>query len=218
MIVETMTHEEVYQELERDRASISRWWSYKLEAQRRRAMKCQQFPLKLSFDYTSTRKNKYIFMTWIFDKRMKAIMTGIATLRHTSEGWSVYTNWLGHQRLICPMVILPHVFKRYAERLNIQKNGVELIRHYFTNNSHGRDSHNQKVVGKSVRHNGEEHIAYCVTDGVLLGQMQSGLFVARTFITYDMCSGLQQREFESCRKQVLPDVELHERAKAYYNR
>lgn len=147
---------------------------------------------------------------------MRGVLTGIATIRHTSEGIYVYTNWISEQRLIAPMVITPHAFKRYAERMGVEKTGTDLVRYYFEHNVHGKDSDNQKVVGRSVRWNGEEHMSYCIPDGVMLGQKQGNIFIARTFITYDMCTGLQQREFEDKRKDILSDKELYLRAREYY--
>lgn len=217
MIVHTMTHAEVYQELERDREAMTTWWHHTLLNQRRRALKCTRFPLKMWFDYTSPRKNRYLFFTRIFDKRMKKILTGIAVVRRTAEGITIYTNWLQHQRLISPMVMTPHFWKRYAERANVQKSGVELVKHYFTENPFGKDTDNQKVVARSVRYNGEEHLSNCVPDGVLLGQVQGRLFIVRTFITYDMCSGLQSKEFEARRAEIVTDRQLYEEAKRFYN-
>ena len=213
-----MTHEEVYQELERERDAVTRWWRHQLDDQRRRALKCQQFPYHIWREYTSTRKNRYLFFSRIFDKNMRKILTGVAVVRHTSEGLTVYTTWLGDQKLISPMVLLPHVWKRYQDpkRGNVQKSGIELIKHYFMHNPHGRDSDNQKVVGRSVRWNGEEHLSCCVNDGVLLGQIVDGIYIARTFITYDMCSGLQQKEFEARRGEILTDDEMYEQAKKHY--
>lgn len=217
MIVETMTHEEVYQELERDRESISNWWHHTLEAQRRRAMKTMKFPLMLSFEHTSPRRNKYIFFTRIFDKRMKRILTGILVPRRTQEGLSAYTTWLEHQKLISPVVILPHAFKRYAERCCVEKTGLDLITHFFTINNHFADSHNQRIVGKSVRYNGEEHVASCMNEGILLGQQQGDLLVCRTFITYDMCSGLQQKVLDERRKEIYTDEEMYKNIRKCYN-
>jgi hypothetical protein len=51
---------------------------------------------------------------------------------------------------------------------------------------------------------------------VLLGQIVDGIYVARTFITYDMCSGLQQKEFEARRGEILTDDEMYEQAKKHY--
>lgn len=211
-----MTHEEVYKELAKEREAVTRWWRHQLDDQRRRALKCRQFPYHIWREYTSTRKNRYLIFSRIFDKRMRAILTGIGVVRRTSEGMAIYTSWLSDQRLIAPMVILPHAWKRYAERANVQKSGTELVKHYFLNNPHGMDSDNQKAVGRSVRYNGEGHLSYCVPEGVLLGQLSDGLFIVRTFITYDMCSGLQQQEFEDKRSRIISDRELYDRARIFY--
>ena len=211
-----MTHEEVYAELAKEREAVTLWWRHQLVDQRRRALKCTRFPMQIWREYTSARKNRYIFFSRVFDKHMKTILTGIAVIRHTSDGLTVYTTWLSDQRLISSMVLTPHMWKRYAERAKVDKHGIDLIKHYFLNNPHGKDSDNQKVVGRSVRWNGEDHLSCCVNDGVLLGQIVDGIYVAKTFITYDMCSGLQQKEFEAKRGEILTDEEMYKQAKVYY--
>ena len=216
MIVDSMTHEEVYQELEREREAVTVWWRHQLDDQRRRALKCRQFPYHIWREYTSTRKNRYVFFSRVFDKHMKTILTGVAVIRHTSDGMTVYTTWLGDQKLISPMVLTPHMWKRYAERTATDMHGIDLVKHYFANNPYGKDSDNQKIVGRSVRWNGEVHQSCCVNDGVLLGQIVDGIYVARTFITYDMCSGLQQQEFEARRGEILTDEEMYEHARLFY--
>ena len=169
-------------------------------------------------EYTSTRKNRYLFFSRVFDKHMKRILTGVGVIRHTSEGLTVYTTWLGDQKLISPMVLTPHMWKRYAERTSTDLHGIDLIKHYFLNNPHGKDSDNQKVVGRSVRWNGDEHLSCCVTDGVLLGQEFDKYYLVRTFITYDMTTGIQQAEFEDKRSQIITDREMYERAKMFYQK
>ena len=211
-----MTHAEVYEELARDREAVTRWWRHQLYDQRRRALKCTQFPMKIWREYTSPRKNRYLFFSRVLDKHMKIILTGVAVIRHTSEGLTVYTTWLSDQKLISPMVLTPHMWKRYAERTATDLHGIDLVKHYCTHNPHGKDTDNQKVVGRSVRWNGEGHLSCCVTDGVLLGQQYGRLFVARTFITYDMCNGLQQQEFEACRGKIWNDKKIYEHAKLFY--
>ena len=211
-----MTHEEVYRELSKEREAVTTWWRHQLQDQRRRALKCTRFPMHIWREYTSTRKNRYVFFSRVFDKRMKAILTGAAAIRQGGDGITVYTTWLDDQQLISPMVLTPHMWKRYAERAHVEKHGMELVKHYFKSNPHGADSRNQKIVGRSVRWNGEDHLSCCVTDGVLLGQQYGQLFVARTFITYDMCSGLQQKEFETKRKDILTDEEMYQRVRMCY--
>ena len=217
MIVESMTHAEVYKELEREREAVTTWWRCNLAKQRRRVLKSTRFPLNLWFDYTSARKNRYLFFTRLFDKKMKRILTGIAVPRLTKDGLYVYTSWLADHKLIFPMVLMPHMFKRYSERAGVEKSGIDLVKHYFIHNSHGKDTRNNRVMAKSVRWNGEDHQACCVNDGVLLGQVVDGIYIVRTFITYDMCGGLQQQEFENCRSQILNDREMYDRAKECYN-
>ena len=213
-----MTHAEVYAELAKERDAVTRWWRHQLYDQRRRALKCRQFPYHIWREYISTRKNRYLFFSRIFDKKMRKILTGVAVVRHTSEGLTVYTTWLGDQKLISPMVLLPHVWKRYQDpkRGNVQKSGIELIKHYFLHNPHGADSHNQKVVGRSVRWNGEVHQSCCVNDGVLLGQIVDGIYIARTFITYDMCGEIQKESFEKSRSKIVTGKDYYKIAKPTY--
>ena len=167
-------------------------------------------------EYTSTRKNRYLFFSRVFDKHMKIILTGIAVIRHTSDGLTVYTTWLSDQKLIAPMVLLPHMWKRYAERAKVGEHGIELIKHYFANNPNGKDSDNQKVVGRSVRWSGEDHLSCCVPDGVLLGQEFDKYYLVRTFITYDMTTGMQQQEFDTQRAKIMTDREMYNRARTFY--
>jgi hypothetical protein len=213
-----MTHAEVYAELSKERETVTVWWRHQLDDQRRRALKCTRWPIHIWKEYTSPRKNRYLFFSRVFDKHMKRILTGVGVIRHTSEGMTVYTTWLGDQKLISPMVLTPHMWKRYAERAKVDKHGIDLIKHYFLNNPHGKDSDNQKVVGRSVRWNGEDHLSCCVTEGVLLGQEFDKYYLVRTFITYDMTTGMQQQEFDTQRAKIMTDLEMYERAKMFYQK
>ena len=218
MIVDSMTHAEVYAEIAKEREAVTTWWRHQLEDNRRRALKCTNFPFRIWKEYTSPRKNRYLFFSRVFDKHMKRILTGVVVVRYTSDGLTVYTTWLGGQKLISPMVLTPHMWKRYAERVKVDKHGIDLIKHYFLNNPHGKDSDNQKVVGRSVRWNGEEHLSCCVPQGVLLGQESGKYYLVRTFITYDMTTGMQQAEFADKRSQIITDREMYERAKMFYQK
>jgi hypothetical protein len=46
--------------------------------------------------------------------------------------------------------------------------------------------------------------------------MCGSLFIVRTFITYGMCSGLQQQEFEACRVKIMNDQEMYDRIRLEY--
>ena len=219
MLTETMTHAEVYRELERDRDTATTWWRHHLDTLRRPVLKARQLPLIHWADYTSpARRIRYLFFTRIFDKRMRRLLTGVAVPHSTPEGTAVYTSWLSDQRLIAPMVILPHAWHRYRERTGCDLTGTDLYRHFFTQNPHGCDSKNQQAVARSVRYLGKPHLSLCMPEGVLLGQVEQphDLFVARTFITYSMTAGLQAEDFAAHRQHILTDREMYERAKEWY--
>lgn len=218
MLTETMTHFEVYAELERDRETATVWWRHHLDTLRRPVLKARQLPFIHWADYTSPRRIRYLFFTRIFDKRMRRLLTGVAVPCRTDEGTAVYTSWLSDQRLIAPMVILPHAWRRYRERTGCDLTGTDLYRHFFTENPHGCDSKNQKAVARSVRYLGKPHLSLCMPEGVLLGQVEQphDLFVARTFITYDMTAGLQAEDFNAHRQHILSDREMYERAREWY--
>ena len=217
MIVDSMTHSEVYQELERDRENMHRWFVHQLDANRRKILKSQKFPIVLWFDHITPRKNRYLFYCRIFDKHKSKIILTTVALRNMPDGIAVYMTWPVDNDTIEPMVYLPHVFKQYAlpERCNVEKKGVELIKHFFVRNSRGIDSHNQKVVGKSVRYNGQEHLSCCTDEGVLLGHMEGEIYVACTFITYDMCGVAQKQEFEPKRDIIPTDADIYKTEKLY---
>lgn len=73
-------------------------------------------------------------------------------------------------------------------------------------------------MARSVRYLGKPHLSLCMPEGVLLGQVEQPhyLFVARTFITYDMTAGLQAEDFNAHRQHILTDREMYERAKEWY--
>ena len=214
-----MTHAEVYAELERDRETVTVWWRHHLDTLRRPVLKARQLPFMHWADYTSPdRRIRYLFFTRIFDKRMRRILTGIAVPHRTPEGTAVYTTWLSDQRLISPMVILPHAWQRYRERTGCELTGDDLYRSFFSRNPHGSDSRNQEAVARSVRYLGKPHLSDCISEGVLLGQVEQpyNIFVAHTFITYDMASGLQAEDFNAHRQQILTAREMYEQAREWF--
>lgn len=219
MIVETMSFEEVYMELERDRDNVSRWWSHRRDEITRRAMKCNKFPIKVRYEYTSPRYNKYVAMCMVYGKKYhNHNCTVLVALRRVSNGTEIFTSWFEHQKLARPSVLLPHVIERYAERMNVNKSGIDLICHFMERNGYGESSDNQKVIGRSVRYNGEWHKSICTPEGVILGQQKGSIYIARTFITYDMASGLQQSHFEWKRDQILPLKQYLQEANAQYEK
>ena len=212
-----MTHTEVYAELEKDRENVARWFDHRADEYRRRALKTQKFPVKCWLDYTSPRKNRYLIgVTCIrrnFD-RYHAITT--IALKREQRGYSVYLTSIYSYSPIKKTVFVQHVFDRYAERAHVDKQGMDLIRHFLEHQYGGHVITDQRLAGRSVRYNGRNHKFIAVQEGVMLGDVEDGIFIVRTFITYDMCGEIQQDEFGTHRELILTDREMFERARDYY--
>ena len=200
-----MTHEEVFAELDKDRDNVARWYDHQSNEYRRRALKTQKFPVTWWLDYTSPRKNRYLIGVTCTRRNFDRFHgLTILALRREERGYSVYLSYIGEQTFIRKTVFLQHVFDRYAdpERGNVQKTGIDLIKHFADPQSNGHILNNQKLAGRSVRYNGRDHQFVAVNEGVLLGDVQDGIFIARTFITYEMATGRQHEEFAYAKNKV----------------
>ena len=205
MIVDSMTHAEVYVELDKDRDNVARWFDHRADEFRRRALKMTKFPVTWWLDYTSPRKNRYLISV-ICTRRNYDRFHGltILALKREERGYSVYLSYIGKHSLIRKTVFVPHVFDRYAdpERGNVQKTGIDLIKHFVDHQSNGYVLKDQRLAGRSVRYNGRDHRFIAVNDGVILGDVDNGIFIARTFITYEMATGKQYEEFSYAKNKV----------------
>ena len=216
MIVPTMTHAEVYRELDKDMENVGRWWKQKRKVLINIAKWTTKLPRIAWYEYTSVRNNRYLIYNAIFGHDYNNdSLTGIIALRKESKGYSVYISRLPWHRRIGPQVLLPHVFDRYAdpERGNVRKKGIELIKHFMERNNHGELSQGDRFSGRSVRYGGRDNVAKSVNDGVLLGEFVDDIFVAHTFITYEMATGFQRKEFESNRENIISNAEFVEMVK-----
>ena len=205
MIVDSMTHEEVYAELDKDRENVARWFDHRADEFRRRALKMTKFPVTWWLEYISPRKNRYLISVTCTRRNYDRFHgLTILALRREERGYSVYLSYIGKHSLIRKTVFVPHVFDRYAdpERGNVQKTGIDLIKHFVDNQSNGYVLKDQRLAGRSVRYNGRDHRFIAVNDGVILGDVENGIFIARTFITYEMATGRQHEEFSYAKNKV----------------
>ena len=193
MLVQSMTFAEAYRELDRDRENLTRWWKTQVDRLRRQMIKRDRtaFPVAYSYDYTTPRHIRYLVNAVIGDKRLKSFLTVCVAL----QGKTVYMAWFYDDREVRPMVMLPHMWQRYAERMQFDDDHKHLVQKFFLRNFSGCGTKNQKVVSRTVRYNGEDHLSLCMDDGVLLGRLDGDIFVAKTFITYEMSCGRQEEEF-----------------------
>ena len=216
MIVPSMNPEEVYREIDKDMAEVADWWGRKREMLFNIAKWTVKLPRTTWYEYESSRKNRYLVLSIIMGRKYNdESMTGLMALQKMEKGFAVYVSKFPWQRIAAPHVFLPHVFDRYhdPDRGNVQKTGIELIKHFMERNSYGEISRGDKFSGRSVRYKGRDNLAKCVTDGVLLGEIVGDIFVAHTFITYEMATGLQREEFEKNKGMILSNEEIMRRAK-----
>lgn len=216
MLVESMTTKEIYAELERDRENVTRWVYYQSKKIARQALKCTHFPMSMWMEYTSPRKIRYIIRKVIFTRKAeKSTMLAILVLHQTKYGISVCVSWLSSTPYEDkrPLILYPHMFHRYAERTNSDKQGVELIKQFMERNQTSQGCEDQRIVGRSVRYNGKTHLCYCVNEGIVLGQIEDGAFVGYTFITYDMATGRQKELFEEKKNEIPSLFERHQQLK-----
>ena len=206
MIVDSMTPEEVYNEIDKDMVNLAEWWGRVRVAQERIAKWTIKLPRTTWFDFVSKRKNRYLVMSIIIGRKYNdESLTCVLALQKKERGFAVYTSRFPWQHVASPHAMMPHVFDRYAdpERGNVRKTGIELIKHFFEHNNYGEVSRGDMFSGRSVRYKGRDNIAKCVNEGVLLGEITNNIFVAYTFITYEMATGLQRKEFEKNKGRII---------------
>ena len=206
-----MTHTEVYRELEKDIDEVGDWWKRKRKPLINIAKWTTKLPRTAWFEYESTRKNRYLVLSIITGHNYNdESLTGVMALRKMDKGYAVYVSRFPWHRIVSPHVLLPHMFDQYAnpERGNVQKTGIDLIKHFMERNNYGEISKGDRFSGKSVRYKGRDNLCKSVNDGVLLGELVDNIFVVHTFITYEMAGGLQREEFEKNRDMIITNEEL----------
>lgn len=204
MIVDSMTHAEAYRELDADKDAVTRWTDYRYDEYRRRALKTHKFPVTWWLDYTSPRKNRYMMSVICtrrnFDRNHVYL---VIALRREERGHTVYLTSLNHYSHVRRTVLVQHVFDRYAERAHVDKRGLDLIRHFFDHLSSGTIITDQRFAARSVRYKGRDHKFVAINEGIMLGNVEDGIFIVRTFITYDMTTGEQRKAFAEARSKIL---------------
>ena len=201
MLVESMTHSEVYDELARDLPNLERWIDRQAKTLRRYSLKTdrRKFPIIMYDKYTSPRKIHYGFIAILY-KRNDSFCLFTYTLRQTRNGREVYMCRPREDSRLPKTVFIPHAIKRYAERMKLDKTGDELIRHMLIHSVDCVSLNDHKVAARSVRYKVEMLRSYCVREGAFLGKQVGDIFMANTFITYDMMCGRQLEEFSKYRE------------------
>lgn len=205
MIVESMTHAEVYRELERDRENLRRWMDHAHDRNRRKTLRLVRFPALWWLEYTSPRHITYHIEVVVTRRKYDLFhYTCVITLRKEQRGYTVYLT--GATGRINKTVFVQHVFDRYAERTHLDTTGMtklDVIKRMIDGiTGGGTIVEDQTLAGRSVRYNGRDHLFIAIDEGMMLGDMEDGIFIARTFITYDMTTGRQAEEFTYAKSKL----------------
>lgn len=196
-----MTEAELLEEIKKDLPNVINISNNKDVKVRRIIQKSVLFPTYIHSYVTSPRKNKWIILWEARSKKNVGddSLISFVCYQETPHGRYAYMpTWAGKKLIL--IVYPPHFFSRFAERMNLDLSGVDLIKRYFEkNNSYafelgGADNGRQEIYGSSL-------------DGVALGlrSIEYNIILFKTFITYDMSKGSQIEAFarnEEIRKEI----------------
>ena len=208
MIVSGMTYDEIITEVSKDVADVFELSCKKDAKIKRIVQKSQTFPVRLySFVTSSPNKNRWL-LTWEAHSRKHVgdniLFAMICIINNKNGRIAIMPSF---QNLQHPLffIFLPHFFQRFAERMQIDATGEELIRRFFQFNVNFSIDTRRQMIS-----NTQFVIEATATspEGISLGyQLADGSFFFKTFITYEMAKGEQ---IEAFRTSELRRVESHE--------
>ena len=207
MIVIGMTYDEIITEVNKDVADVFELSCKKDARIKRIIQKSQLFPVRLYSFVTSSNKNRWL-LTWEAYSRKHVgdniLFSMICIINNKNGRIAIMPSFQNLQRPLF-FIFLPHFFQRFAERMQIDATGEELIRRFFQFNVNFSIDTKRQMVSDT-----QYTIESTATspDGISLGyQLADGNFFFKTFITYDMAKGEQ---IEAFRTSELRRVESHE--------
>lgn len=220
MVVSSMSYEELLNEVTQDRDNVFCWVKHQKKVIERVARKQTKFPCSYFMDYTSVRKNRWLVCVRIFRRQVHGGGAGIQPLmlQKCPKGYAVHSCVLDRYLEKYVMTVLPHVFDQYAGRMNVNKTGIDLIKHFFARNVQSENDFTPECAGRKARERETIPIHMCTDEGVLMGEVISSEHVVlHTFVTYDMATGKQKRCFDE-RKSLLSDDVGRKHRDAWYGR
>ena len=197
-----MTYAEVFAEIDRDLPNLERFLTRQEKMMRRYALKHDRndFPMSLIGKYTSPRRIKYVIIVFLMKRNADYCYYSVSTTRHTPAGKEVFMCKSHENVKMAKVVCLPHAIKRYGERMKFTETGDELIKKMLVRSFNNAFSRDQRLGARCVRYKGDMLYSLSTKDGAFLGKQNGDIFVTKTFITYDMMSGLQLEEFSKHRE------------------
>lgn len=216
MLVDSMTSEEVRNEVMSDVEAVMIKASYLKHTAKRVALKQTKFPCVYIIDWVSPRKNKWLIVFNLYRRNVHkggAGVTGVC-LQKYPKGYAAHRWCIDKYKTSFVSTYLPHFFDRYAERMNIDKTGIDLIKHFICKNISGQQDYTSELSGIQSRDGNVVHV--CHSEGIAMGEEPHALHqIFKTFITYEMAKGKQLDVFIQ-KKNSIPD-ELTFHKELWYN-
>jgi len=192
MLVDSMTSKEVRNEVMSDVEALIVKASHLRHTATRVALKQTKFPYVYIVDWTSPRKNKWLIVFNLYRRNTHkggAGITGVC-LQKYPKGYAAHRWCIDKNKTFFVSTYLPHFFDRYAERMNLDKTGIDLIKHFIRKNTSGQHDYTSELSGIQSRDGNVVHI--CHPEGIAMGEEPHALHqIFKTFITYEMAKGKQ---------------------------
>lgn len=191
MILQNMTEEELLKEFIEDKENALDIICSKRDKILKLEKKATIYPFVTHSVFTTKRKNTWLMLCIVQKKLKKREDPRCVSIAIADSSWGkfAYTSLLGEDTIVS---YSPHLFSRYAERMNVNKTGIELIKHFFLNN---RESVFSPFVKTSKTFKGVgQMIMYATSnDGICIGNIQPQKlhYEMRTFISNEMLRGEQ---------------------------
>lgn len=190
MLTTTMTYDEMYREINRDFVNVQRWTVHQGKRIKRIAYNARKFPIVLTISHTSPLRNNWTLLMVIRKKirRPDDFYNVLFTQLQTAGGNYYFLASPRTDGSIKMAIYLPHFMRRFSERMELDMSGQTLAERYFLFNDSGA------FVTKP---DGEHERCLCTNEGIGLGEdLNDRMFLAKTFIRYDMSMGWQRDAFE----------------------
>lgn len=183
MIISNMNNQEVRKEALNDYESIIAWFLRNKNGFRRQIIKTSKFPTYSKLEYQSRNKNDYGIVLEAKSKKDADNYLYAIYGTFNQGGLSAFL-FTGIKPDLDIVILSPHLFSRYRERFlhNNEISNLDLIKYFFQFNS---------TFAPSPSNTENEYYAAC-THGFLLGKMDNGVVVFKTYISFDMLTQDQE--------------------------
>lgn len=183
MIVATMTLDQIYEEIMADIPNMTVFLGHKGSKFRQMVLRSQLLPVHAYSLITTKRKNNWLLLWYAESKKDISghIYASCLCLQNTHAGkYALMRQVIGDAASLA--IYSPHFFQRYAQRMNLDLSGIDLIRKYF--------EENRTFFIKEKTIAGEQAVTITSKDGVAFGlrreDSKKRCYIIRTFISYDM--------------------------------